>query len=102
MNAPARAARRALAATLLSAFLLAAAPPARAGDGWRAEFDAICAGTQDAMTLSTEELKALVARADELLPRLQQLEPAQRKVFTTRLNGCRNLYQFILDTREKP
>ncbi len=41
---------------------------------WRAEFDAICGRTQDAMAIPTAELRALVERADALLPRLAALE----------------------------
>jgi len=79
------------------------APLARAlaADGWRAEFDAICAKTQDAMALPLDELRSLVARSDKLLPELDRLEPSQRKVFVKRLQGCRNLYQFVLESREK-
>ena len=99
MSARARAARAALLAALLALPLLAA-PPAAAADGWRAEFEAICAKTQDAMALTSEELKSLVARSDALLPALEKLDAPQRKVFTTRLNACRNLYQFVLDSRE--
>jgi hypothetical protein len=67
---------------------------------WRAEFDDICARTQDAMTLTVPELKGLIARADALKPRLETLEPSQRKVFVRRLEACRNLYQYVLDARE--
>jgi len=74
---------------------------AQAADGWRSEFDAICAKTQDAMALSSDELRSLVARSDKLLPELERLEPSQRKVFVKRLQACRSLYQFMLDTREK-
>jgi hypothetical protein len=74
---------------------------AAAAPGWRAEFDDLCARTQDAMALSSDELKALVRRSDALLPELEKLEPTERKVFVRRLQACRALYQFVLDTREK-
>ena len=103
MSAPARAARGALLGVLLALPLLAVGPAGAAGaaDGWRAEFDGICARTQDAMALTSEELKALVARSDALLPALEKLDVPQRKVFKTRLAACRNLYQFVLDSREQ-
>jgi hypothetical protein len=73
--------------------------PARPADAWRAEFDAICAKTQDAMTLSTRELKSLVERCHKLMPVIEKLDESQRKVFTTRLSACRKLYAFVLETR---
>ena len=74
---------------------------ALAADDWRTEFDAICAKTQDAMALPLDELRSLVARSDKLLPELEKLEPSQRKVFVKRLQGCRNLYAFVLESRQK-
>jgi len=74
---------------------------ALAADAWRVEFDAICAKTQDAMALPLDELRSLVARSDKLLPELEKLEPSQRKVFVKRLQGCRNLYAFVLESRQK-
>ncbi len=68
---------------------------------WRAEFDEICAKTQDAMALSVDELKQLVERADKLLPQLDGLPEAERKVFAKRLQACRNLYQFVLETKQQ-
>lgn len=85
--------------------LAAAAPPpaarADADAGWRAEFEAICAKTQDAMALSGEELRRLVERADALLPALERLPETERKVFTRRLRACRDLYAFVLESKEK-
>jgi hypothetical protein len=78
--------------------------PARAlaQQDWRKEFDDVCSKTQDAMALSLEELRTLLARCDKLKPVLEKLEESQRKVFTRRLQACRDLYQFVLETREKP
>jgi hypothetical protein len=106
-----RRAARPLARALVAATLALGAwrPPlglpapglALAAPGWRAEFEEICARTQDAMALPTAELRALVARAEKLLPELERLEPTQRKVYARRLEACRSLYQFVLDTRGK-
>jgi hypothetical protein len=87
--------RRALA--VLATIALSGA--ALAADDWKAEFEAVCAKTQDAMVLSTDELKELVARCDRLKPAVDALEPSPRKVFGKRLQACRDLYQFVLDTR---
>jgi hypothetical protein len=75
---------------------------ALAQQDWRKEFDDVCSKTQDAMALSLEELRSLLARCDKLKPALEKLEESQRKVFTRRLQACRDLYQFVLETREKP
>lgn len=79
----------------------AQAPAAPTAPAWRTEFDEVCAKTQDAMALSADELRALVARADRLRPEVERLDPSQRKVFLRRLEACRNLYQFVLDARGK-
>ena len=79
---------------------VAAGQVAQAQD-WRAEFDALCSKTQDAMVLSRAELRGLVERCDKLKPRIDQLEESQRKVFSKRLRACRDLYQFVLDSLEK-
>ena len=49
--------------------------------------------------LAPDELRSLVARCDKLLPEVEKLEPSERKVFTRRLQACRNLYQFMLDSK---
>ncbi len=73
----------------------------RAAEPWRAEFDAVCAKTQDAMALTSPELQALVVRCDALKPVIDALDESTRKVYARRLKGCRDLYQFVLDFREK-
>ncbi len=102
--------RGALGAALLSAALGLPAPgpaPARwvaaalAEEDWRAEFDALCGKTDDAMSLPAEELKALVARCDALAPRLARLDPPVRKVFSKRLQQCRDLFDFVLKSRAR-
>jgi len=74
---------------------------ARAEGDWRKEFDDICAKTQDAMALGVEELRSLVARCDSLKPQLEKLDESSRKVFTRKLQACRDLYQFVLESRDE-
>lgn len=94
----------------LAVALLATAPPAawlagdlaaaaRADEGWKDEFAQVCSKTQDAMTLSTQELQGLVERCDRLLPVVEKLDEPLRKVYGRRLKACRDLYQFVLDSR---
>jgi hypothetical protein len=102
--APAAAAAVVLAVAgpaLVRAAPRAGPPAAQAGEAWRAEFEDICAKTQDAMALSPDELRRLVERSDALLPALERLPEPERKVFTKRLQACRNLYAFVLETKER-
>ena len=66
-------------------------------EAWRAELDEVCSKTQDAMALSVAELESLIARCDELKPRIDALDEPRRKVFGKRLTGCRELYRYVLD-----
>lgn len=80
----------------------AAFPRARAAEGdWSADFEAACSRTQDAMSLPSDELRALVTRCDELKPRIAALDESRRKVYAKRLQLCRDLYEFVLQSREK-
>ena len=101
MSAPGRAPGRVRWGPTLAIAALLAAGTVQAAEPWRAEFDAVCAQTQDAMALTTPELKALVVRCDALKPTIEGLDESTRKVYARRLKGCRDLYQFVLDFREK-
>ena len=98
-----------LAAALGAGLALAAVPaplalaqgPAAATQDWKKEFEEICARTQDAMALPMGELKELVSRCDKLKPRIEKLDESQRKVYSRRLQVCRDLYQFVIESREK-
>ena len=72
---------------------------ARSEEDWFLEFEDVCSRTQDAMTLSSDELRALLARCDKLKPRVEGLDPSRRKVYARRLQLCRDLYQFVLESR---
>ncbi len=74
---------------------------AYAQDGWKTEFEAICARTQEAAGMTPDELKNLVDRCDKLSPQIEQLDETQRKVYRKRLKMCRDLYAFVLETKEK-
>ncbi len=72
-----------------------------AQDDWKNEFDDVCSKTQDAMTFSAGELKNLIARCDKLKPQIEKLDETQRKVFLKRLQYCRELFFFVLESKEK-
>ena len=51
------------------------------------------------MTLSAEELKDLIARCDQLKPRIEAEEESTRKVYLRRLRMCRDLYKYVLENK---
>ncbi|MBI5074737.1 MAG: hypothetical protein HZB62_06175 [Nitrospirae bacterium] len=83
---------------LVVAAVLCCGAAAFGQDDWKAEFDDICAKTDQAMTLPKEELVSLVERCDKLKLRIEQLEETQKKVYLRRLQLCRNLFAFTIDT----
>jgi len=87
--------------TALAASIGAVPSPAYADGPWRDEFDELCSKTMDAMELTTDELKSLADRCDRLLPKIEQLDETERKVFKKRLLMCRDLYLYVIETREK-
>jgi hypothetical protein len=70
-------------------------------ESWRAEFDNICAKTEDAMTFSQEELTDLIRRCDSLQPQIEKLDESRRKVYSERLRKCRGLYAYVLEAKRK-
>jgi hypothetical protein len=76
-------------------------PQAWAEGEWSTEFDAVCSKTQDAMALSSDELRMLMARCDKLKPEIDALEASRRKVYAKRLQLCRDLYEFVLQSRDE-
>src|SRR6266508_4154832 len=71
---------------------MAAAAAPSTQRGWQEEFDDLCSKTQDAMTLSVEELTALLQRCDALLPEIEKLDDTRKKVFG---DGYRGAEAFI-------
>lgn len=72
-----------------------------AQDDWKHEFEDLCSKTQDAMMFSPDELKSLVMRCDKLKPLIEKLDETQRKVYLRRLQLCRDLFSFVLESKEK-
>jgi hypothetical protein len=67
---------------------------------WHKEFDAVCSRTQDAMTISEDELTDLIRRCDALLPQIEKLDESRRKVYLGRLAKCRGLYAYVLESKK--
>lgn len=73
--------------------------PAR--EPWKGEFEDLCSKTDEAASLSAAELRELIARADRLKPRIESADETVRKVSLRRLQMCRDLYQYLLELKEK-
>jgi hypothetical protein len=72
-----------------------------AQDSWQTEFDEVCSKTQDAMELDSATLKELIKRCDALKSSIEQLTGAQKKVYLRRLKMCRDLYVYVLESKER-
>jgi len=66
---------------------------------WLAEFNEVCAKTEIATNFPNEEIEALIARCDQLRTAIEAEDPSTRKVYLRRLQQCRDLYRFILDSK---
>jgi hypothetical protein len=68
-------------------------------EAWRTDFDAACAQSNDAMALSMPELKIVIEQCDRLQKKIESQEETVRKVYLKRLQMCRNLFVFVLETK---
>ncbi|HEX2770610.1 MAG TPA: hypothetical protein VHN12_15145 [Geobacteraceae bacterium] len=68
-------------------------------NAWLTDFDAACAQSNDAMALSMPELKKLIEQCDRLQKIIEAQEETVRKVYLKRLQMCRNLYVFVLESK---
>jgi hypothetical protein len=95
-----------LLCSLMTCSALSLAPPAvtaaeTAAAGWKAEFDAICGQTDNAAEMTVAELAKALARCDALKPQIEALEATPRKLYLKRLQMCRNLLAYMLESKEK-
>jgi hypothetical protein len=84
----------------LAPLLAAIAGAGHGQEGLEREFAEVCAKTDDAMKLAGDELRSLVNRCDEMKSRAEGLPEPGRKVFLRRLQMCRDLYAFTLQSRQ--
>jgi len=70
-------------------------------ENWKLEFEDICGNTDDSMKLSLDELKNLITRCDRVKTAIESLEETPRKVYLKKLQMCRNLLVFVLETKKK-
>jgi len=72
-----------------------------AQDDWKAEFADICSKTDDPMALSKENIKTLIERCDKLKPRIEKLDESTAKVYLKRLQMCKDLFAFVLESKSR-
>jgi hypothetical protein len=72
---------------------------AQPAEDWRVEFEAVCATTDDSMSLTAEQLTNLIARCDKLVERIGAEEETVRRVYLRRLKMCRDLLAFVLESK---
>ncbi len=72
-----------------------------ADESWKSEFEKVCGQTDNAAELSIEELKKSLELCDALKTRIEALDATPRKIYLKRLQMCRNLFQFMLESRQK-
>ena len=72
-----------------------------ADESWKSDFEKVCGQTDNAADLSVEELKKSLEKCDALKTRIEALEPTPRKIYLKRLQMCRNLLQFMLESKQK-
>lgn len=85
---------------LSSLLLLVLSQPVRGEESWQATFEKTCSKSNDAMTLSVEELRALVESCNALEQVIEKQEASVRKVYLKRLQLCKNLYAYMLEYRQ--
>ena len=90
----------ALALGLPGGGLLQPSAAAGADEPWRVELESVCGQADAGVDLPVAELKSLLKRCDDLLPQLEALEPTPRKVYLKKLQMCRKLLAFLLESKE--
>jgi hypothetical protein len=73
--------------------------PARAEENWKQEFEEVCGKSDEAMILTSDELKVLLARCDKLKPVIEAEEETTRKVYLKRLQMCRDLLAYVYESK---
>ena len=96
---------------LLAAFLLVPVsglpflpdrPVAHADEkSWRTEFDALCGQSENFMNMTAAELKVALEKCDALKADMEKLEATPRKIYLKRLQQCRNLLAYMLESKLK-
>ncbi len=85
---------------LACVFCAAMARPAVAEESWKEAFDDVCGKVQFADNLTTQEIAALIEKADKILPEIEKSDDPGKKIYLLRLKKCRALYEFMIESRK--
>ena len=89
-------------AVLCVTVLASMAPASGAADsegGWKVELEEVCVKTDISMTLSREELQALILRCEELEKRIGEEDEVVRRIYLRRLKRCRDLFVYMMESK---
>lgn len=75
-------------------------PVASAAESWKTSFDEICSKVDASGSLSAQEMAALIAKADQILPEIQKSDDPAKKVYLRRLKNCRSMYEFMIESKK--
>lgn len=70
-----------------------------AEDNWRVEFDKTCSRTSQSSAMTINELQELVMSCDRVEKLLETQDETVRKVYLKRVQQCKKLYLFMLETK---
>jgi hypothetical protein len=80
--------------------LLLGAGACHASDEWKTEFEAVCSKTDLLSEMPEPEITSLLERCDKLATTLDTENESFKKVYLRRLKNCRDLIQFMLDSKK--
>ncbi len=71
-----------------------------AEESWKRDFDDVCGRTDNAASLSVDDIKKLIGRCDELQKVIEGLDGSTKMVYLKRLKMCRDLFGYMLTVKE--
>jgi hypothetical protein len=87
-------------ASRVSALFAAGTASAAEAPDCRTGFDNIFSRAAGAPSLTVEELARLLSRCEALKPPIEKLNEPERTIFLTRLKMCRELFLYVLGSKE--
>jgi hypothetical protein len=66
---------------------------------WHEEFEYICSKVEMGDSLSIEDLKSLIERADALLKTLENVNEPSKKIYIFRLKKCKAFFEYLIELK---
>ena len=86
--------------TFLSFLLILFTSALLYGDSLQEEFDGLCIHTQEAESLSLEELQELVTACDQLQKKIEASDDEKKKVLLFRLKKCCDFFAYVMEIKQ--